>query len=122
VKTLPEGLLEEIVQRLVAELQPEQVILFGSHAWGLPNEDSDLDLLVIVSYSDLKPTERATQAFRALRGLFVPIDILVKTRAEFERFRYVPASLECEILERGKVMYGRRETAVGAELANQSTA
>jgi len=121
MKTLPEGLLEEIVQRLVVELQPEQVILFGSHAWGLPSEDSDLDLLIIVSHSDLKPTERATQAFRALRGSFVPIDILVKTRAEVERFRRVPASLECEILEKGKVLYGRSETAISAELVDQGT-
>ncbi|MEK7329018.1 MAG: nucleotidyltransferase domain-containing protein [Chloroflexota bacterium] len=121
MKTLPEGLLEKIAQQLVVELQPEQIILFGSHAWGSPNEDSDLDLLIIVSHSGLKPTERATQAYRALRGLFVPIDILVKTRAEVERFRRVPASLECEILEKGKVLYGRSETAVSAELVDQGT-
>jgi predicted nucleotidyltransferase len=118
MKTLPEGLLDNITQRLAAELQPEQIFLFGSHAWGSPNEDSDLDLLIVVAHSDLKPTERATQAYRALRGLFVPIDILVKTRAEVERFRHVPASLESEILEKGKVLYGRSETAVGAKLAD----
>jgi len=36
----------------------------------------------------------------------VPTDILVKTRAEVNRFRSVHASLESEILERGKVLYG----------------
>ena len=121
MKTLPPGLLEEITQRLVAELQPEQIILFGSHAWGKPNDDSDLDLLIIVPHSDHKPTQRATLAYRALRGLFVPIDILVKTRAEVEHFRHVPASLECEIFERGKVLYGRSETTVGTKLVAQST-
>ena len=106
MKTLPEGLLEEITRRLVAELKPEQIILFGSHAWGKPDDDSDLDFLVIVRRSRHKPTRRATLAYRALRGLFAPIDILVKTQAEVARFRGVPASLECEILERGKVLYG----------------
>jgi len=54
MKTIPSGLLEEITRRLVAEFRPEQIILFGSHAWGIPNEDSDVDLLVIVSHSDEK--------------------------------------------------------------------
>ena len=36
------------MRRLAAEFDPEQIILFGSHAWGTPTEDSDIDLLVIV--------------------------------------------------------------------------
>jgi len=106
MKSISPDSLEEIARRLVAELQPEQIILFGSHAWGRPDEDSDVDLLVIVPHSDDKPTQRAMRAYRSLRGLMVPTDILVKTRAEIERFRHVYASLESEILERGKVLYG----------------
>ncbi|MCK6629049.1 MAG: nucleotidyltransferase domain-containing protein, partial [Anaerolineae bacterium] len=81
MKTINPDLLEEIVRRLVAEFQPEQIILFGSHAWGTPDEDSDLDLLVIVSESELRPVQRDAQAERCMRGLLVPTDILVKTRA-----------------------------------------
>lgn len=106
MKTVQSSALEEITRRLVAELQPEQIILFGSHAWGAPDEDSDVDLLVIVPHSDDKPARRAARAYRCLRGLMVPTDILVKTRAEVEHFRFVHASLESEILERGKVLYG----------------
>ena len=106
MKIVSNDLLAEMTRRLVAEFQPEQIILFGSHAWGTPNEDSDVDLLVIVSHSDEKPVQRAVRAYRCLSGLTVPKDVLVKTRAEVERFRHVYASLECEILERGKVLYG----------------
>jgi DNA polymerase sigma len=106
MKKIDSGLLEEMTRRLVAKFQPEQIILFGSHAWGTPDEDSDVDLLVIVPHSDISPTQRAICAHRCLRGLNVPKDVLVKTRAEVERFRYVHASLECEILERGRVLYG----------------
>lgn len=122
MKTLPEGLLDEITRRLVAELKPEQIILFGSHAWGKPNDDSDLDFLVIVRRSRYKPTQRATRAYRALRGLFAPIDILVKTQAEVDRFRGVPASLECEILERGRILYGRSKARVSPRLVDQVAA
>jgi len=109
-------LLREIIRRLVDEFRPEEIILFGSHAWGVPDEDSDLDLLVIVSHSDLPPVRRAMRAHRCLGGLNVSKDILVKTRAEVERFRGVRASLEHQIFERGKVLYGP-QVRIGTDLA-----
>jgi predicted nucleotidyltransferase len=99
-------LLQEIVQRLVDEFHPERIILFGSHAWGTPSPDSDVDLLVVVSASQLPPAQRAVRAHRALRGLGIPKDVLVRTHDEIERYRLVPASIEAEILERGRPLYG----------------
>jgi predicted nucleotidyltransferase len=122
MKTVSGELLAEITRRLVVEFQPEEIILFGSHAWGTPNEDSDVDLLVIVSQSDEKPIQRAIRAHRCLRGLLVPADILVKTRAEVDRYRHVHASLERKMLEQGKVLYGRGETRTRAELAAKGAA
>ena len=106
MKYISPELLQEMVRRLVHEFHPEQIILFGSHAWGVPKEDSDLDFFVIVSQSKLSPVKRSVIAHRCLRGLNVPKDILVKTRSEVERLRRVHASLEAEVLERGKVLYG----------------
>jgi predicted nucleotidyltransferase len=102
------GVLDEMVERLVEGLGPEQIILFGSRAWDQPDESSDVDLLVVMpdSASAIRPAERARRAYRCLRGIDVPTDLLVKTRAEVERFRHVPGSLEAEILRRGKVLYG----------------
>ncbi|MBM3333702.1 nucleotidyltransferase domain-containing protein [Candidatus Sumerlaeota bacterium] len=122
MKTIDTDLLSEVVRRLVAEFAPEQVILFGSHAWGEPSDDSDVDLLVIVSESCERLTQRATRAYRCLRGLPLPTEILVKTRAEMERFQDVYASLECQILERGKVLYDREQTWTGAGLADKGIA
>ncbi|MFO8011881.1 MAG: nucleotidyltransferase domain-containing protein [Phycisphaerae bacterium] len=99
-------LLDEAVRRLVAEFNPERIVLFGSHAWGQPDTDSDLDLLVIVSESDESPIERARRARRCLRSLGVPLDVLVKTVEEYEYFRPVVASLEHRIAEQGEVLYG----------------
>jgi predicted nucleotidyltransferase len=110
--------LSEITRRLVDEFQPEEVLLFGSHAWGEPGSDSDLDLMVIVSDSDLPPAQRAMRAHRCLQGLEVPKDILVRTRAEVERYRHVPASLEHRIFEKGRQLYGA-QARTGSELADQ---
>ena len=98
--------LEEITRRLVREFAPETIILFGSHAWGQPDENSDLDLLVVVPESDQPAPRRAARAYRCLREVPVPLDILVKTRAEVERTRNVPASLIHEVLTRGRILYG----------------
>ena len=122
MKTVSSELLAEMTRRLVAEFQPEQVILFGSHAWGTPNEDSDVDLLVIVSQSDEKPIQRAVRAQNCMDKLLVPADILVKTRAEIERYRHVRASLERKMLERGRILYGRGETRTRTKLADESAA
>lgn len=98
--------IQEITRRLVAEFAPEQIILFGSHAWGHPDQNSDLDLLVVVSESDQPAPRRAARAYRCLREVPVPLDILVKTRQEVERTRHVPASLIHNVLEGGQVLYG----------------
>ena len=118
MKKVSEDILKEMTRRLVAEFNPEQIFLFGSHAWGKPDENSDADFLVIVSTSDIKPVERAIRAHRCLRGIPIPADILVKTRAEVDEYRDVYASLECEILERGRVLYEHSKTTAGEELAD----
>ena len=99
-------ILQEMTRRLVAEFQPTQIFLFGSHAWGQPTEDSDVDLLVIVPSSEKSRMERGLQARRCLRGLNTPKDVLVETQAEVARASSVYATLESEILERGIKLYG----------------
>ena len=47
-----EQTLNEIVRRLVADYKPEKIILFGSYAYGEPNEDSDLDMLIVKETPD----------------------------------------------------------------------
>jgi len=104
-------LRKEVVRRLVDEFHPESIYLFGSHAWGKPNADSDLDLLVIIEKSGEKPIQRAVRAQRSLRGVKAAVDVLVKTRKEFERYSSVKASLEAQITREGKLLYGRKASA-----------
>jgi uncharacterized protein len=106
MKPLTTDLLNQITQKLVTALKPEQIILFGSYAYGEPNEDSDVDLLVIVSQSDEPRYRRARKAHKALRGIGIPKDILVMTRAEVEHKVHVSSSLVNQVLSQGKVLYG----------------
>lgn len=107
MKQLDETTLHTMTDRLVAEFDPEQIILFGSHAWGLPTENSDVDIYVIVPESSERPLRRAQRAITCLGGMKIPKDILVRARTEAEKYRYVYASLESQIFEKGRVLYER---------------
>ena len=98
--------LEEICQRIVAEIKPEKVFLFGSYAWGTPHPDSDLDLFVIVTSSDQPGYRRARAVYRCLRGIAIPIDVVVQTHDEVARSSRVATSLTRKVLEQGKLLYG----------------
>ena len=107
VKTIQPGLLEEAIERLKKEFQPEEIYLFGSHAWGTPSEDSDVDLMVIVPSSDERPIRRMQRAHRCLRGIGFAKDVLVNTRAEFDRYRDLRASLSHKLFQEGRKLYGK---------------
>jgi predicted nucleotidyltransferase len=106
VKTIPSGLLEEAVQRLKAEFEPEQIWLFGSHAWGTPEDESDVDLMVIVPDSDQRSIHRMQRAHRCLRGIGFAKDVLVPTRAQVDRYKHLRASLFHQVLAKGRKLYG----------------
>lgn len=107
MKKVPEGLLEEITRRLIAEFEPEAIYLFGSHAWGEPGENSDLDILILVTGEALPTHQDFVRAHHSLSGLGIPIDVLVKTWTQFDRFRPVRASLDYKIDREGRLLYER---------------
>ena len=106
MKTVSKELLDEVTRRLSKELQPEGIWLFGSHAWGTPDDGSDLDLLVVVPESNEAPVQRMRRAHRCLRGLGLAKDVLVKTREEFDRLRALPSTLDHLVFHRGRKLYG----------------
>lgn len=106
MKLLDEKLLETATQWLVEEFQPEQVWLFGSHAWGTPTEDSDVDFMVVVRASDESAVRRSQRAHRCLRGLAMPKDVVVPTREQVDRYKHLRASLFHQVLARGRKLYG----------------
>lgn len=105
--TAPDALLAEMTSRLVAALQPDKVILFGSQEWGSPDESSDIDIYVIVPDSSDRPVQRARKARACIGDIRMPLDILVRTRAEAEKYRHLHASLESQVFEKGRVLYER---------------
>jgi predicted nucleotidyltransferase len=100
-----QALLPEIVRRLREALQPERIYLFGSCAYGTVQRDSDVDLLVVIPESTLSFYQRSAAAYRALRRIGVPVDVLVYTRAEFDVRAALPVSFERTVQKKGQVVY-----------------
>jgi predicted nucleotidyltransferase len=93
------------VDRLAQAAQPERILLFGSHACGEAREESDLDLLVIETHVPDRAAEMV-RLRRLLRPLRIPVDLLVYSRADVERWGNQPGSALFWALREGKVIYG----------------
>jgi predicted nucleotidyltransferase len=101
-----EEILAEIVNRLIAALNAEKIILFGSYAYGSPSEDSDVDLLVVMQTS-AKPADGYVESSHAIRPRPFPLDILVKTSDEIAGALAKGDSFIQEIVKRGRTLYAR---------------
>ena len=102
VKRVTPEILEEIRRRVANELHPVGMYLFGSHAWGSPVEDSDVDIMLVLNRMEAPRAEYMRRAYRSIRELRVPAEFVVKTAEEVERYRTVKSSLVRDILERGR--------------------
>jgi predicted nucleotidyltransferase len=100
-------LIDDITNRLVKVYQPETIYLFGSYAWGAPNEESDLDFLIIVSSTDETYFKRSLKGHKVLRGLMISRDIIVYTQEEFQQRLAIPTSLATKVKNDGKVLYAK---------------
>jgi len=100
-------IIEEVKNRLIQVYGPSEIYLFGSYAWGVPTEESDLDLLVVVDASTEKTYKRPISGFQALRNLDISKDLIVYTKAEFDRLAYDITTLVYKIKKEGALIYAR---------------
>jgi predicted nucleotidyltransferase len=106
-----EQILDEMVQVIVREIDPEQVYLFGSRARGNARPDSDVDLLIVETDPPSRPGSRWGKLVRLsqLLGQFrVPNDVLIYSRPEVERWRPSINHVVARALREGKLLYERR--------------
>jgi len=83
----------------------EKIYLFGSYAWGKPTEESDLDVLVISDkFKELSFGKRIAKATDVLFELDFPVDLVVETPEEFNRFEKVKGSLEYQVENKGVLL------------------
>lgn len=95
--------IQNVCQRIADAYQPEKIILFGSHAYGKPTRESDVDLLIVMDF-DGSPIRQAIKISNELE-LVTPMDMLVRTPEQIAARLDIEDTFMREIVERGKVMY-----------------
>ena len=98
--------LNEIVDRLVRGLDPEQIFLFGSYSKETQIVgESDIDLLVVLPTSNLPRYQREEQSYDLLWGLTKAVDLVVLTSKEFSFAAEVKTSLPHYVEKEGILIY-----------------
>ena len=103
--------IQQFVDEVVRHFQPDAVILFGSHAYGHPTEDSDVDLLVIMPHRG-SAAQMATRIRLACPRTF-PMDLLVRSPTEINRLIRADDVFAREVTSRGIVLHESRGAKVG---------
>ncbi|MCC6630248.1 MAG: nucleotidyltransferase domain-containing protein [Chloroflexi bacterium] len=103
-------LLAEITRRILSVGDPERIILFGSYARGEQHPDSDIDLLIVDERATLSRDD-GLRLRPALRGLLVPVDLVVTTPAVLRRYGQSPGLIYSSALAHGVTLYERPAAA-----------
>jgi predicted nucleotidyltransferase len=106
MKELSAELLDEITKRLAESIHPERIYLFGSHAAGIADQDSDVDLLIVVPDTNQSRHDLALKGRANLWGLEIPVDLIVCTESQFKRYGGVKNTVINEALCEGRLIYG----------------
>ncbi len=95
--------IEELSRRIGREFNADRVVLFGSYARGVPTDDSDVDLLIILPFEG-KSVFQSVEIRMRLRPAF-PVDLIVRTPEKVRERLAMGDDFMREILEEGKVLY-----------------
>jgi uncharacterized protein len=100
-----------IIEKLKT-IQPDKIILFGSYAYGVPDEHSDIDLLIVLNSETMPQNFQENMDNKLLvRNVLqelnkhVAIDLIVHTRPMYQKFNTMGSMFSRELLARGQVLY-----------------
>jgi uncharacterized protein len=102
--------IQALARQIAARFDPDRIILFGSHAYGEPRDDSDVDLLVIMPFSG-KSIDQSVDVWKQTRPEF-PVDLMIR-RPEDAARRYAEWDpMIREAFDRGEVLYERNRAGM----------
>ena len=95
--------IQSLSRHIAREFRPERILLFGSYADGEPTDDSDVDLLIIMSFSG-RPVRKAIEIRSRVRPK-IPVDLIVRTPAQIAERIAKDDWFMRDIVEKGRTLY-----------------
>jgi len=97
--------VEAAVRKIIEVARPIKLILFGSYARNEIDINSDVDFLVVTGNEVENSRKESIRIRRALRGIGMPMDILVVPARKWAELKDEPGLIYREALKSGKVVY-----------------
>lgn len=112
-RRIPMKTIRAIAEHIAEKFDPEEIILFGSHAYGKPTAWSDVDLLVVMDTPKGKEFEKSLEIRRSLPSLTFGLDVVVRSRKVIEKRKKLGDWFLVDVTEKGKVLYERSNRRMG---------
>jgi predicted nucleotidyltransferase len=109
---VPMRVIHRFARQVAERFHPDQILLFGSYAYGTPHADSDVDILVIMPARN--QLDMAVKISIAIDPPF-PLDIIVRTPKNMKWRLEEGDSFLREITSKGKNLYAKNDKGVGEE-------
>lgn len=104
--------IREFAKQVALRFEPERIILFGSHAYGTPHANSDVDILVVMPARNQH--DQAVKIRQAVPRAF-PMDLIVRTPQNLARRLANGDLFHTEIVVKGKVLYEAGDSRMGEQ-------
>ena len=95
--------IQALGEAIVQIFHPERIVLFGSYAYGSPNQDSDVDLLIVINHEG-KASRKAAEILSSVQTNF-PIDVVVRSSAELAHRLSLNDYFLHDVVNHGKLLY-----------------
>jgi len=112
-KRIPMRTIRAVAKHIAEKFDPEEIILFGSHAYGKPTAGSDVDLLVVMDMPKGDEFEKSLEIRRSLPSLNFGLDVVVRSRKVIEKRKKLGDWFLVDVTEKGKTLYERSNRRVG---------
>ena len=103
-KRIPMKTIRAIAKHIADRFHPEQIILFGSHAYGKPTAWSDVDLLVVMD-TPKGEMETIIEIVDSLPDVLFSVDVLAHSRKVIEKRQALGDQFMKDIVKKGKILY-----------------
>ena len=105
-KRIPMKTIRAVAKFIAKKFNPEEIILFGSHAYGKPTAWSDVDLLVVMD-TPKGEMETIIEIVDSLPEVLFSVDVLARSRKGIKKRQSLGDQFMIDIVKKGKVLYER---------------
>lgn len=97
--------VDAAIERILQLSRPRKLVIFGSYIRGEIRSDSDVDILVVTGDEIENARKESVRIRRSLRGISMPMDILVVQESRLRELAEAPGMIYREALRNGRVVY-----------------